>query len=130
MSFSLVSGIRVLQLSTGQFFRASFAVSCQPTIISRVPSVHPEPWGGGVGGTLCRAVCGCTVQPSASPSRLHHPGWFCAWCWAPFPSAISGRSEAAGPFNYTVVNPLISLSSYPSLSSSCSLPHIASISQS
>ena len=109
---------------------SSLAVSCQTAIMSCVPSVHPEPCGCGVGGCCTGAVCGCTVQPSVSPSRLHHPGWFCAWGWAPSPSVIDGHSEAAGPFNYTVVNPLISLSSYPNLSSSRSLPDIASISQS
>lgn len=46
------------------------------------------------------------------------------------PSVLNGHSEAVGPFNYTAVNPLITLSSSPVLISSCSLPHVASISQS
>ena len=50
--------------------------------------------------------------------------------WAPFPLALNGHNEAIGPSNYTAVNPVISLSSSPVLISSCSLPHVASISQS
>lgn len=85
------------------------------------------------GGVVCNCEfpAFCPVVPFSG----HYHLWLvsllnAAADWTPCPLGINGHNEAIGPFNYTAVNPLISLSSSPVLISSCSLPHVASISQS
>lgn len=72
----------------------------------------------------------CPVAPFSGHCHLWLVPLSAAAGWAPFPLSLNGHSEAVGPFNYTVENPLISLSISPVLISSRSLPRVAALSQS